>query len=107
MKTLCRLAELTDAKPHVFDVDGEDILVVRLGGEVYAVSDRCSHAEVPLSQGEVVERSIECWLHGSRFDLATGEPSGPPACEPIPTYATTIDPDGTVAVDTKRSRENR
>ena len=56
------------------------------GGELFALSDVCSHAEVPLSEGEVYDRTVECWLHGSWFDLRTGAPTGPPATEPVPVY---------------------
>ncbi len=90
MQPVCRLADLAEAKPRVVQVAGEDIVLVRQGEQVYALSDVCSHAEVSLSTGDVVDGSIECWLHGSRFDLRTGEPSGPPAWEPIATYATEI-----------------
>jgi 3-phenylpropionate/trans-cinnamate dioxygenase ferredoxin subunit len=95
---VCRISELTQDKPHLVQVAGEDIVLVRQGEEVFALSDFCSHAEVSLSTGEVADGAIECWLHGSRFDLRTGEPSGPPAWEPVPTYPTTVAPDGTVAV---------
>ena len=67
--------------------------VVRAGGEVYALRDVCSHAEVPLSEGEIYDRTVECWLHGSCFDLRTGQPTGPPATEPVPTYPVKIDGD--------------
>lgn len=95
---VCRLDELTPDKPHLVRLDGEDIVLVRQGEDVFALSDLCSHAEVSLSGGEVADGAIECWLHGSRFDLRTGEPSGPPAWEPVRTYPTTVADDGTVAV---------
>jgi 3-phenylpropionate/trans-cinnamate dioxygenase ferredoxin subunit len=67
------------------------VAVVRIGDEVHAVSDVCSHAEVALSEG-VVDPSgtIECWLHGSQFDLRTGEPQEPPAWEPVQVFHTRI-----------------
>ena len=52
----------------------------------YAVYDECSHAAVALSEGEIDGCTLECWLHGSRFDLRTGEPTGLPATEPVPVY---------------------
>ena len=55
-------------------------------GEVHAIHDICSHADVALSEGEVDGCTIECWLHGSRFDLRTGEPTGPPAVSAVPVY---------------------
>jgi 3-phenylpropionate/trans-cinnamate dioxygenase ferredoxin component len=52
----------------------------------HAVYDECSHEQIALSEGEVDDCTLECWLHGSRFDLRTGEPTGPPAVTPVPIY---------------------
>lgn len=60
-------------------------------GDFHAISDTCSHGQVSLSQGEVDGRSIECWLHGSRFDLRSGAPKGLPATQPVPVYQVTLD----------------
>ena len=72
-----------------------DIAVVRFEGEVYAIEDLCSHAEVPLSEGDVEEfhgaPTIECWLHGSCFDLRTGEPTNLPATEPVSVYPVRVE----------------
>lgn len=89
--TVCALAELVDCRPRAVVVDGRPVAVVRIGDEVFAVSDICSHAEIPLSEGTVEpEGTISCWLHGSRFDLRTGEPEELPAWEPIDVYSTKI-----------------
>ena len=72
-----RLADLRDRQPRRVVIDGVQVALVRVGDEVFAVNDVCSHAEVSLSEGEVSDCTIECWLHGSRFDLRTGDPSGP------------------------------
>ena len=93
MSVVCRLAELAQEVPHRVKVDGRELVLVRQGEEVFALDDVCSHAEVALSDGEVADGAIECWLHGSRFDLRTGAPSGPPANEPVPTHPTTITTD--------------
>ena len=61
------------------ELDGEPVCLVRTEGQVYAIRDVCSHAEIPLSEGEVEGTTLECWLHGSRFDLRTGKPT---ACRP-------------------------
>ena len=79
-------------------IDGVPVSLVRVGDEVFAVGDVCSHAEVSLSEGEVSGCQIECWLHGSRFDLRTGEPSGPPAFEPVPVYPVEIEGQGDEAI---------
>ena len=73
------------------EVDGTPIAVVHADDDnFYAVHDECSHAAVALSEGEVDGCTLECWLHGSRFDLRTGEPTGLPATEPVPVYPVEI-----------------
>jgi 3-phenylpropionate/trans-cinnamate dioxygenase ferredoxin subunit len=85
---LCPLKDLVEGAPRRFDGDGFRVVVVRIGDDVYAIGDRCSHQDVSLSEGEVdVEaRTIECWKHGSTFDLRTGEPETLPATRPVPVY---------------------
>ncbi len=98
MIKVCALSELDDRKPFAADVDGTDVVLVRDGERVHALADLCSHAAVSLSEGEVSRKGIECWLHGSCFDLVTGAPSSPPASEPVDVYAVDIR-DGDVFVD--------
>jgi len=69
----------------------EVALVRAEDGELHAISDICSHGAVSLSDGEVEGSTVECWLHGSKFDLRTGEPLSPPAVRPVPVYPVTVD----------------
>ena len=89
---LCALDDLVDGGARRFEVDGRDLAVVRLGERVYVIGDRCSHADVSLSGGEVDEGActLECPKHGSEFDLRTGEPRSLPALRPVPTYAVSV-----------------
>ncbi|MBB6625940.1 non-heme iron oxygenase ferredoxin subunit [Nocardioides sp. KIGAM211] len=80
-------------------VGDTDVVVARDGDEFHALQNLCSHAAVALSEGEVEDCQIECWLHGSRFDLRTGKPTGLPATEPVAVFAVDVRPDG-VYVDT-------
>jgi 3-phenylpropionate/trans-cinnamate dioxygenase ferredoxin subunit len=82
----CALSDLTDSAPVRVDVDGLEVAVVKHDDEVFAIEDECSHAAVALSEGDVDDCTIECWMHGSRFDLRTGKPTGPPATEPVPVF---------------------
>jgi 3-phenylpropionate/trans-cinnamate dioxygenase ferredoxin subunit len=86
----CSLAELVPGKATRVEVDGLDVALVRSGEDVFAIEDECSHAAVALSEGDVEGCEIECWMHGSRFDLRTGKPLGPPATEPVPVFAVKI-----------------
>ncbi|MPZ80392.1 MAG: Rieske 2Fe-2S domain-containing protein [Actinophytocola sp.] len=98
MSRACALTDLDDGKPFAVEVDGEPVLLVRQGESVHALRDECSHAALSLSEGEVTRKGIECWLHGSCFDLRTGAPSSPPATEPVDVFAVEIR-DGDVHVD--------
>ena len=93
----CALADVPDEGALGVDVAGVPVAVVRAEGKVFALHDVCSHEEVPLSEGEVYDHTVECWLQGSCFDLRTGDPTGPPATAPVPVYPVKIE-DGDVYV---------
>ena len=97
---VCALADVPEPGSLRVDCDGVDaeaIVVVRFEGDIYALEDRCSHADVPLTEGDVEEfkgaPTIECYLHGSCFDLRTGEPTNLPATEPVPVYPVRVEGD--------------
>ena len=87
------LAEIPEEGAIRVELAGKPVCLARSGGTVYALLDVCSHADVALSEGDVSDGTIECWLHGSLFDLATGAPSGLPAVKPVPTYPVTVEGD--------------
>ena len=88
---LCSVDDVAKGTALSADVDGTQIALVHADDDqFYAVYDECSHAAVPLSEGEVDGCTLECWLHGSRFDLRTGAPTGLPATEPVPVYPVEI-----------------
>ncbi len=91
----CALAEVPVGGVRAVGVDGIDVAIVRTDDEVFAIQDECSHAAIALSEGDVdpVGCEIECWLHGSRFDLRSGKPTGLPAYEPVPVYPCKVDGD--------------
>lgn len=80
------------------EVEGKTLALVRNDGEVYCISDICSHEHAFLSEGFVEECEIECPLHGSIFDVRTGEVKSLPATENVKTFPTKIE-DGEVLVD--------
>ena len=86
----CSLTDLPEEGALKVHLNGKDICIARSGGKVYAISDTCSHADVSLAEGDVEDGTIECWLHGSRFDLRTGAPTGLPATKSVPTYPVTV-----------------
>ena len=87
------LSELQQGKPVKVEKNGKTICVARVGDEVFAVDDTCSHSDASLAEGDVTDFRIECWMHGAEFDLRTGEALTPPAVAPLHTYGVHVDGD--------------
>jgi 3-phenylpropionate/trans-cinnamate dioxygenase ferredoxin component len=85
---LCSVDDVPDGEARRFDLGTHRICVVRIGGDFYAIGDKCTHQDISLAEGEVYpdEREIECWKHGSTFSLETGDPQSLPATRPEPVY---------------------
>ena len=103
---VCALDELQPNAAKRVVVDGTAIaIVVDSSGTVHALGDTCTHGDISLSEGFVEDDTLECWAHGSKFELTTGKPLTLPAYEPVSVYTVTIadgdvyiDPSDTVAV---------
>ena len=89
----CALSDLPEEGAIRVVLDGTPLCLARSQGEVFAISDVCSHADVSLSEGDVEDGTVECWLHGSRFELRTGKPCGLPATKPVATYQVVVEGD--------------
>ena len=105
----CALADLAAGAALRVVLDGHPVALVRLGDRVHAIDDTCSHAEVSLAEGEVdtAECALECWKHGSLFDLRTGEALTLPAIRPVAVHKATVVADEvfvTLAEDGEASR---
>ena len=94
---LCARSEVPEDGALRIELADVDVAVVDFDGELYAIEDVCSHAEVALSDGDLDEvdgaPTIECALHGSCFDLRTGQPTNLPATEPVPVYPVRVEGD--------------
>ena len=67
------------------------VAVVRdSAGTIHALGDKCTHGDISLAEGFVEDDTLECWAHGSRFELNTGHPLTLPAYEPVPVFAVTV-----------------
>jgi 3-phenylpropionate/trans-cinnamate dioxygenase ferredoxin subunit len=99
----CALDEVPSDQALAVTIGDLEVAVARDGEGVFAIQGHCAHAAGALSEGEVADCTVECWLHGSRFDLRTGKPTGLPATEPVATFPVQIRDDegsATVWVDT-------
>ena len=87
--TWVKVADLSDCQPGtLLEVEAEQELIVlaNIDGDLYALENRCSHQDLPLSDGELDGDRLECLYHGARFDVCTGRAVGLPAIKPVPTY---------------------
>jgi 3-phenylpropionate/trans-cinnamate dioxygenase ferredoxin subunit len=86
------LDDFTDGAASSRLVAGRELVIIRIGADLYVLDDRCSHEDFPLSLGEVnIETvEIECERHGAMFNLTDGTPSSFPATRPVPTYAVSV-----------------
>lgn len=80
------LGDLPDGRGVRVEVAEHRVAVFRIGDDVYAIGDRCSHAEASLAEGELFGTEVECPRHGSAFELSTGEALTLPATRPVPVY---------------------
>lgn len=103
---LAALADLPMGRGHRVEVAGHRIALFRIGDDVYAIGDRCSHAEASLSEGEVFDHTVECPRHGSEFDLVTGVPGTLPATRPVAVYDLEI-VDGEVFTDLEPAEDEQ
>ncbi|MDF5753738.1 non-heme iron oxygenase ferredoxin subunit [Spongiactinospora sp. TRM90649] len=100
---VCQVGDIPDGGVIGIEVEGTPVALVRSGDEVFALHDVCSHAEVKLSEGDVYDGTLECWLHGSCFDVRSGKPTGPPATKPVPVYRVQLDGDDVLVSLSKES----
>ncbi len=86
MKNLLQADDLAVGKMRAYQIDGHDILVAHTDSGFHAISNRCPHDVIALDLGCLEGEVVRCSLHGSRFDLSTGEAMEPPAKESVRVY---------------------
>lgn len=90
----CGVGDVAVGSALRVELDGVAVCVVQdSAGAIHALGDTCTHGEISLAEGFVEDDAIECWAHGSQFELQTGKPKNLPAYEPVPVFPVTIDGD--------------
>jgi len=84
--TVGKKSDVAPGAVRVFVVDGLDVAVANVDGQLYAFADVCTHDGGPVAEGELEDCVIECPRHGARFDIATGQVLSMPAVVPLPVY---------------------
>jgi 3-phenylpropionate/trans-cinnamate dioxygenase ferredoxin subunit len=96
---ICPVEDIKPGRAIKVTIDGHAIAIARTKtGDVRAIDDKCSHGEISLSEGFVDDSTIECWAHGAKFDLGTGQPLSLPAYEPVAVFETFIE-DGVIYLE--------
>jgi nitrite reductase/ring-hydroxylating ferredoxin subunit len=84
-----KVAESKDIEPStmkVVDIEGEKVCVINIEGNYYAIGNVCTHMGGPLNEGTLEGFEVECPWHGSKFDVRSGQPTKPPARQPVSSY---------------------
>jgi 3-phenylpropionate/trans-cinnamate dioxygenase ferredoxin subunit len=84
--TVATVDEIAPGDYIALSVDDEFILLFNIGGEFYAIADRCTHDDGPLEDGDLNGHAIHCPRHGAAFDVRTGDVLSMPATQPVETY---------------------
>ncbi len=89
---VCAFDDLEPNSAQRFDIDGHRLAIVRFDDDVFAMGDKCSHADFSLAEGEldVDDRTLECWKHGSTFSIDSGEPTCLPATKSVPVFEAAV-----------------
>ena len=88
------VADITDIEviqSQSVELDGKAILICHTTKGIFAVEDKCSHADIPLCGGQIIDNFITCPVHGAVFDLTDGSVQSPPAFEDLETFEVQIE----------------
>jgi 3-phenylpropionate/trans-cinnamate dioxygenase ferredoxin subunit len=68
------------------EASGTKVVIANVDGDLYALKDRCSHADFPLSDGGLDGTHLECVHHGAKYDVCSGRALSLPAIRPVPAF---------------------
>ncbi len=89
---VCSIDELEqDVALRVLVGETPVAVVKDANGDIFAIGDTCTHGDISLSEGFVEDDTLECWAHGSKFDLKSGRPLTLPAYQPVPVFRVTVE----------------
>lgn len=88
---VCAADEVPPGQLKAVEVGNLRVMLANVDGDLYALEDRCSHQDFPLSAGLLEGKQVECVFHGARFDLETGKPTCLPAVRPVRTFEVQVD----------------
>jgi len=96
MAEFVRVASLSQLPPGemlAVDLEGEEVALANVDGQIFAFGNICTHLQGPLATGDLDGDVVTCPWHRSKFNVKTGKVVGPPAKEPVPTYQVQVQGD--------------
>lgn len=87
---VAKVSEIPEGGMKEYQIGGKSIALARVGGEIFAFDNICTHAACPLSGSPLEGYIVTCWCHGSKFDIRTGEVKALPAVVPLATFKVEI-----------------
>lgn len=91
---VAKISEIPDGQIKKVEVNDQEVALINLDGDIFAVSDVCTHEACSISEyGQIDAEDVECGCHGSKFDIKTGQVIQPPALDPLPTYEVKVEGD--------------
>ena len=82
--------EISDQECKIIEIENTPIAIFNLSGLFFAIKDQCTHQNLPIADGIVINDTITCPYHDAVFNIKTGAVLAPPACEPLTTYQTRV-----------------
>ena len=95
---VARTSEIAPGSTKCVEVEGMKIAIFNLEGQFYAIEDTCTHADGPLSQGEISGEEVTCPWHGACFNIKTGEATTPPAVTAVESFSIRVS-DGEIEIE--------
>lgn len=95
---VARKSAVSSTEARAFTVDGREIVLCDVDGEIYALDGICTHEDLPLEGGEIDDGVLECPWHGAMYDVSTGAVRALPSTRPLRTYPVRVE-DGEVYVE--------
>jgi len=89
---VCKYEDLKEDQT-VIEIEGKNVLLIKLDGNVYALENKCTHERLPLNGGDIYDGQIQCPHHGARYEIKSGRATQFPAVMDMKTYDVKIEND--------------
>ena len=90
---VARVDEVPPGEMKIVEVEGQEVVLANVDGDIVAFGSECTHRGGPLGEGILMDDVVECPWHGGQFNVKTGEVVSPPPGNAIPTFQVEVEGD--------------